>query len=99
MAGTGRRSGRDLLQTAPIAMAAAQAITSGEHSRRFLSIFGNTKRKVMVCGLSWFWDETTKRKLFVELFDKEYKEYGYLSLAFNRQIKFHDEYCFCKAVG
>jgi hypothetical protein len=35
MAGTGSGIGRYLLQTTPDATAAAQAITSGEHSRRF----------------------------------------------------------------
>jgi len=71
MAGTGRRSGRDLLQTAPIATAAAQAINSGEHSRRFLSAFGTTKRNVMFYTLSNLWDE---RPIDTKIIDKHDKE-------------------------
>ena len=74
MAGTGRRSGRDLLQTAPIATAAAQAINSGEHSRRFLSAFGTTKRNVMVYTLSWFWDEGPNNAKIIDKHDKETHE-------------------------
>jgi hypothetical protein len=40
----------------------AQSTNRGEQSWRFLSVFAITKRNVMVCTLSWFWDETTKIK-------------------------------------
>jgi hypothetical protein len=70
MAGTGRRRGRAVVQTAWTATAATQASVSGEQSRRFLLVLGNTKRKPMVCALSWFWNETTKIH-FVQLLDIE----------------------------